>query len=100
MSYIARFLIISVSTLAGICLFRAHFMFQPKESPRSWLDSGHNHKYISIGENPMILERFKKALNIATVSYKPHVYDADKMLEFINHIESSKYNDQLVTMLS
>lgn len=91
--HIVNIFLIFGATILAICFYRASFMFHQKTVPKSCLNPKHDHRYISLKQNSLILARFKNALNIATVSYKPHNYDADKMLQFIDYLQLSEYQN-------
>lgn len=89
MGAIGKLVLIGLFLVASTALFRALFMFKPLPPPTACIES-HNHKRISIREDPNILQRFKGALNIPSLSYKVHDYDGPQMLRLIDYIEKSK----------
>lgn len=83
---LVKYLLILVALVA---LFRAAYLFPPEQLPQKCKNT-EGHQPISLAADPRILDRFIGALNIATISYKPHDYEAGKMLEMINYIEQSE----------
>jgi len=79
-------LFLGLIALTGTAFFRAMFLYKPLPSPKSCLEQ-HNHKRISLKEDPEILNRFIGALNIPTISYKMHDYDGPQMTKLIEYIE-------------
>lgn len=88
MGALGKLFLIGLVVITGSALFRALFMFKPQPPPMPCIDSP-NHKKISLKSDPMILERFKGALNIPTLSYKIHEYDGPQMIRMIEYIEKS-----------
>ncbi|KAG9510466.1 N-fatty-acyl-amino acid synthase/hydrolase PM20D1 [Fragariocoptes setiger] len=75
-------------SLVSVLVFRAAFLYKPLPAPKSCINM-HNHDNISLSQDPQILKRFIGALNIPTISYKVHTYDAPEMTKFIEYIEKS-----------
>lgn len=89
MSALGNLVLFGLVAVLGTALFRALFMYKQLPPPQACLDTP-NHKKISLKDDPKILERFMGALNIPTLSYKIHEYDAPQMLRIIDYIEKSK----------
>lgn len=73
-------------SIISVAFFRALFLYKPLPPPESCLES-HNHKRISLKQDPKILDRFIGALNIPTLSYKIHEYDGPQMDKLIEYIQ-------------
>lgn len=86
MGAVAKLVFIALMGVAATALFRAMFMFKAPPPPKSCLEM-HNHKRISLKQDPKILERFMGALNIPSLAYKCHEYDGPQMLRLIDYIE-------------
>lgn len=90
MGFIGKLVLVGLTAVMATAIFRSIFMYKPLPPPKSCLEM-HNHKRISLKEDPKILDRFIGALNIPTLSYKIHDYDGPQMLNLIDYIEKSKY---------
>lgn len=89
MGSLVKLVAIGLSLVLGIALYRALFMFKPDPEPEVCLESPSHHR-ISLKSDPRILDRFLGALNVPTVSYKPHHYESEQLLRLIDYIEKSK----------
>lgn len=90
MGALGKLTLLGISVVFSVAIFRALFMYKPSPPPKACIDSP-NHKRIRLKDDPMILERFKGALNIPSLSYKVHTYDGPQMTRLIDYIEQSEY---------
>lgn len=90
MGALGKLTLLGISVVFSVAIFRALFMYKPLPPPKACIDSP-NHKRIRLKDDPMILERFKGALNIPSLSYKVHTYDGPQMTRLIDYIEQSEY---------
>lgn len=95
MAIIRRLVVLGLLIVVGSAIFRAVFVFKSRPPPKPCLESGSHHN-ITLAKDPAILKRFIDILNIPSISYEPHLYDADQMLKIIQYIEKSEY---IVTMV-
>lgn len=75
-----------LTVVLSVVLFRALFIYKPQPPPEACID-GPGHTRIKLTQD--VLNRFKGALNIATVSYKAHDYEPEQLIRMINYIEQS-----------
>lgn len=90
MAAVGKLVLVGLLFVTSVAFFRALFMYKPLPPPKACIDTP-DHKRIRLKDDPMILERFKGALNIPSLSYKVHTYDGPQMTRLIDYIEQSKY---------
>lgn len=83
---IVKLVLLIPAVLTAIALFRAVFLFKPLPPPKSCIDT-QGHERIKL--NQKILNRFKDALNIPTISYQVHRYEPVQLEKLINFIQLS-----------
>lgn len=79
-------LVSPIILVISICLFRALVLFKPPPEPEA---CKHLKKHDRITLNDAILNRFKAALNLKTVSYKEYHYEPEELLKMIDLLEAS-----------
>lgn len=99
MGFYRNLVLIGLTIVTGVAIFRATFMFKQPPPPKACADLP-SHKRISLKSDPNILKRFMGALNIPTLSYKIHEYDGPQMLRIIDYIRESEYNIDLKISLN
>lgn len=70
----------------SVAFFRAIFIYKTPAEPES-CDHLAGHEKISLTQD--ILDRFKGALSIKTISYSEHNYEGDEILNFVNYLQKS-----------
>lgn len=83
---IVKLILLIPTTLFVIALFRAVFIFKPLPVPKSCIDSP-GHERIKVDQ--VVLNRFKGALNIPTISYQVQEYEPAHLYKIANFIKSS-----------
>lgn len=91
MGLTSKLLLLGLMAVIGTAFFRALVLYKPLPPPKSCLEM-HNHKRISLANDPKILQRFIGALNIPSISYKIHDYDGPQMTRLIEYIQRSYPN--------
>lgn len=81
-----RLTLVALTALLATVLFRALVLFKPPPAPEQCSEAK-NHTRIKLTD--AALSRFKRALNIRTISYKSHEYEAGEILKLISLIETS-----------
>lgn len=74
------------TTLLAIVLFRAVFVFKPLPAPKSCINSP-GHERIKVDQS--ILDRFKGALDIPTISHQAGEYEPAQLNKMMNFIQLS-----------
>lgn len=76
----------SLSLVILVALFRAIFLYKTPPSPKP-CDHIPGHQRIVLTQD--MLDRFKGALNIPTISYEEHKYEGGEILRFSEYLETS-----------
>lgn len=86
MAILRTILLGAISLVVSIALFRALFIYKTPPAPKP-CEHIRGHQKIVLNQD--MLDRFKGALNIPTISYSEHNYDENAILKMIDYLQST-----------
>lgn len=82
-------IILTLTLLTSVCFYRAIFLFSTPSNP---IECKKDPSHVSISEKtrPGLIDRFRQALQIKTITYGTRKYDANELEQLISFLTTSK----------